>query len=185
MYEDLTEKEARKIFEEVVPRGCFSVHKECAGTAKLMKKIKRLFAEWDDKSEQKGGRIDFILEPTPLLIERGWKLGCVGVEIKSSKMLKNHVGRAVAQCLDYQACSYELPNGETELSMIFLYPYRCSKGLLGSIMLQEGLGFVRYFPDSFKFQLQQANSNEPVFSYDLFGNAEVKPPRFGKRFGHR
>ena len=180
-----TEREAVKQFESCVPKEYFSIHPQCRGKAVFVKKLKRLFAEWDGRTEPQGGVIDFILEPTELLKERGWKIGCVGVEIKSTKILKDRPGKAIAQILDYQACSYKLPSSiDTELSMIFLFPYRYSAKLLGSIMQQEGLGFVRYIPKLNLFQLLQANSNEPVFSLQN-GEVIVRKPRFGKRFGHR
>ena len=152
-----------------------------------MKKLKKIFAAWDGRNIPNSGVVDFILEPTDELINNGWEIGCLGVEIKSSYAIENKPGRAIVQILDYQSCSYNLSNGTTELSMIFLYPYRRTGGYIASIMQQEGLGFVRYMPRYDKqFQLLQANtSNEPVFTYFANGEVEIRRPRYGKKFGHR
>ena len=182
----LTEKEATIQFSICVPSKYFKIHRQCRGRAIFVKKLKRLFAEWDNRNTPKGGIIDYILEPTELLLNMGWKIGSVGVEIKSSYMIEKYPGRAIVQILDYQACKYSLPDCETELSMIFLYPYRKAMSFLGSIMQQEGLGFVRYEPAyDWPFQLLQANSNEPVFSHRFDDQVEIRIPRYGKKFGHR
>lgn len=63
----------------------------------------------------------FYIKPTEELINHGWEIGCVGVEIQSSYTIENKPGRAIVQILDYQSCTYNLSSGTTELSMIFLH----------------------------------------------------------------
>jgi len=182
----LTEKQAREEFISGIPTEYFHVHKECKGKPLFLKKMKRLFADWDQKPSLGHVKVDFILEPTESLLKQGWEIGCVGVEIKSSFNILGRPGRAIAQILDYQSCEYSLPNGNTELSMIFLFPFRETGKLIASIMQQNSLGFARYKTEyGPQFALLQANSNEPVFSYFSNGKIEIRRPRFGKRFGHR
>jgi hypothetical protein len=109
------------------------------------------------------------------------------VEIKSSFAVEKNAGKAITQILDYQSCLYSLPSGDTELSMIFLFPYRYTAELIASIMQQEGLGFVSANPSyEARFRLLQANtSNEPVLTYYANGKVEIRRPRYGKKFGHR
>jgi hypothetical protein len=183
----LTEKQAKEQFINCVPAEYFYVHKECKGEAIYVKKLKKIFANWDRRKVPANGIIDFILEPTSLLIEKNWEIGCIGVEIKSSFDIKNKSGKAIVQILDYQSCIYSLPNGRTELSMIFLFPYIETASFIASIMQQEGLGLVKYNPSyENKFQLLQANtSHEPIFTYYTNGKIEIRRPRYGKKFGHR
>lgn len=182
----LTEKEATRQFISCIPTECFNVHKQCKGQATHVKKLKKLFAEWDDRKVPDSGIVDFILEPTRLLEKHGWALGCVGVEIKSSFDILNNPGKAIVQILDYQSCNYSIPGGNTELSMIFLYPYRETAKEIASIMQQEGLGLVRCDPEIHLFRLLHANtSHEPVFTYNANGEIHIRKPRYGKRFGHR
>lgn len=180
----LTEKQATEQFINCVPTEYFNVHKQCKGEAIYVKKLKRLFADWDNRKVPVCGIIDFILEPTNLLEKMGWEIGCIGVEVKSSFHINEKPGRAIVQILDYQSCAYQLSNGSTELSMIFLFPYRNTAEAIASIMLQEGLGFVRYYPPERNFQLLQANSNEAIFTYSN-GEVQIRQPRYGKKFGHR
>lgn len=183
----LTEKEATEQFISCIPAEYFCVHKQCKGEATYVKKLKRQFAGWDKRKVPMGGIVDFILEPTSLLEKCGWEIGCIGVEIKSSFDIENKPGKAIVQILDYQSCIYSLPSGKTELSMIFLFPYRYTANYIASIMQQEGLGFVRSDPSfDARFRLLQANtSNEPVFTYYANGKVEIRRPRYGKKFGHR
>ncbi len=185
----LTEKQATEKFISGVPSEFFHLHKQCKGKARYVKKLKQLFAGWDNKPLPGYGIVDFILEPTDSLLKQGWEIGCVGVEIKSSFNLIAKPGRAIAQILDYQSCEYSLPNGNIpeELSMIFLFPFRETGCLIASIMQQEGLGFVRYDPKfEPQFRLLHANtSHEPVFNYYSDGSVEIRRPRYGKKFGHR
>lgn len=182
----LAEPEATHEFQRIVPHEYFVIHKQISGEANYVKKLKKIFAAWDGKKFPSTGRVDFILEPTEKLINKGWEIGCIGVEIKSSFAIENKAGRAITQLLDYQSCTYQLRGKTTELSMIFLFPYRKTYHEIASIMQQEGLGFVRHLPKYDKvFQLLQPNSNEPVFSLLSNGEIEIRKPRFGKKFGHR
>ena len=183
----LSEKEATAQFIQSIPTDLFHVHPQCKGKAVYVKKLKRLFAGWDNRKAPIGGIVDFILEPTRALEEYGWEIGCVGVEIKSSFAVEKNAGKAITQILDYQSCLYSLPSGDTELSMIFLFPYRYTAELIASIMQQEGLGFVSANPSfEARFRLLQANtSNEPVLTYYANGEVEIRRPRYGKKFGHR
>lgn len=183
----LTEEEATEQFISCIPAEYFKVYPQRKGEAIYVKKLKRQFADWDKRKVPMGGRVDFILEPTSLLEKCGWEIGCIGVEIKSSFDIKYKPGKAIVQVLDYQSCMYSLPTGKTtELSMIFLFPYRYTAGLIASIMQQEGLGFVSSDPSyDARFRLLQANSNEPVFTYYANGKVEIRRPRYGKTFGHR
>ncbi|MDD5642935.1 MAG: hypothetical protein PHX53_14890 [Syntrophales bacterium] len=183
----LSEMQATEQFIKCVPTEYFYVHKQCKGEAIYVKKLKRLFADWDNRKIPVSGIIDFILEPTRLLIEKNWEIGCIGVEIKSTYDIEKKPGKAIVQILDYQSCIYSLPNGRTELSMIFLFPYIETASYIASIMQQEGLGLVKYNPSYENiFQLLHANtSHEPIFTYYSNGKIEIRRPRYGKRFGHR
>ncbi|MCL4500379.1 MAG: hypothetical protein M1438_00810 [Deltaproteobacteria bacterium] len=182
----LTEKQAAENFINCVPSDYFNIYRECKGEAIYVKKLKRLFAYWDNKKVPTSGKIDFILEPTDLLEKIGWEIGCIGVEVKSSSLINKKPGKAIAQILDYQSRIYSLPNGKAELSMIFLFPYRDTAEFIASIMQQEGLGFVKYEPCYGNFQLLHPNtSHEFIFAYSSNGEVQIRRPRYGKRFGHR
>jgi hypothetical protein len=183
----LTEKQAAEQFVSSVPKKYFMIHSQCRGEAIYVKRLKKIFACWDEKAVPNYGLIDFILEPTNRLLEKGWEIGCVGVEIKSSFQIDKKPGKAIVQILDYQSCKYQLNGRETELSMIFLFPFRETANDIASIMQQEGLGFVRCKLNyGIEFQLLQANtSHEPVFTSYNDGRMSIRRPRYGKKFGHR
>lgn len=183
----LTENQATEQFKSSVPREYFNIHPQCKGEAIYVKKLKKIFANWDQRPIPSFGIVDFILEPTEKLLEKGWGIGCVGIEIKSSFQIQTKPGKAIVQILDYQSCCYPLENGKAELSMIFLFPFRETAHDIASIMQQEGLGFVRCnLHYGIKFQLLQANtSHEPVFTLYKDGRVNIRKPRYGKKFGHR
>jgi len=183
----LTEKQATEQFLMCVPSEYFKIHRQCKGEPIYLKKLKRDFLNWDQKPVPKYGLVDFILEPTDELMKKGWEIGCVGVEIKSTFQINKNPGKAIVQILDYQSCKYSLNGNETELSMIYLFPFIETAYYIASIMMQEGLGFVRCKLNyGIKFQLLQANtSHEPVFNYYDDGDISIRRPRYGKRFGHR
>ena len=129
-------------------------------------------------------KIDFVLEPKSELIKEGWDIGSVGVEIKRTE--KRMYGRILSQIFDYQCCEYQISGKtyDTNLSMIFLYPFEKFYGTMASIMMQEGIGVIRNFNTPYEFVMLHGNGMHPILSVSD-KHIEYKRPRFGYEFGHK
>jgi hypothetical protein len=154
------------------------------------KPIKALFRRWG-KIQKQGVTIDLVLQPTEELLKLGWELGNVGVEIKVGPLQNNpkvKLGRIFSQISDYQWAAFRLCDGKDEqLSMIFLssFPPEEYRQLFSSILMQEGIGAVRYKAgreDSLK--LLHGNSMHPILSM-VDGQWVYQRPRFGYGVGSR
>jgi hypothetical protein len=91
------------------------------------------------------GRIDFILTPKKRLIEAGWRMGIVGVEVKKSG---HKAGPLVCQMLDYSKAVFRLPaaSGGSLVcaSVICCFPEIVGiTGCIKSIMSQHRIGVAR------------------------------------------
>jgi hypothetical protein len=188
--ERLTEPEARRELLGVIPRSLFRVHEEVTGRLMHEKPIKALFRRWG-KIQKQGVTIDLVLQPTEELLKLGWELGNVGVEIKVGPLQNNpkvKLGRIFSQISDYQWAAFRLCDGKDEqLSMIFLssFPPEEYRQLFSSILMQEGIGAVRYKAgreDSLK--LLHGNSMHPILSM-VDGQWVYQRPRFGYGVGSR
>ncbi len=90
--------------------------------------------------ELKDYRIDRILIPTRLAIAEGWDIGAIGVEIKASG---HDIGRALAQCMDYQRSIWETPSGfHYRLRWVFLFPCRKLEGPPAALMANGHVGYA-------------------------------------------
>lgn len=98
------ETRTRLEFERMVPAHLFEVFPEVRGELGESKPIKRKFKDWG-LSNQKVVRIDYVLCPRKPLLEAGWELGSIGVEIKNCPGLGrsgSKFGRVLSQLFDYQ-----------------------------------------------------------------------------------
>lgn len=83
-------------------------------------------------------RMDAILKPTALLIERGWRWGFIGIECKRSG---KKVGRVISQAMDYTRCVWNLPSGiDVMTRFVFVWPCEPVKDDLQSVMVQHRIG---------------------------------------------
>jgi hypothetical protein len=186
----MKEPEAKALFESAVPADLFTTHRECSGSITTIKPIKKLFIEWGKSKASKRLRIDYILEPTQKLLNIGWELGSVGVEVKKvggNSIPDKREGKILAQLFDYQSATFQISNNPVEqsLSMIFLFqcPFVRFGGLMASIMMQVGLGVVRCYPNSKSFELLHGNGMHPILKPSA--NVPYRRPRFGYASGSR
>ena len=184
------EPAAKKTFEGIVPRSFFTLDSEVLGTPNNLKPIKRLYREWGNTSKT-SYKIDYVLRPTAKLLDAGWELGAIGVEVKAGPLVGNPLkkpGRVISQLLDYQCAEFCLSDGKlVPLSMVFLFvfPYERFSGLFASVMMQEGIGVVKGYrnaPESFK--LVHGNCMHPILEI-IDGVPAYKRPRFGYALGSR
>ncbi len=86
-------------------------------------------------------RIDVVLSPTKALVEMGWKLGMIGVEVKRSGV---KVGQPLAQMVDYTRSVFEFDGGRLAmLNLVLLYPWNGpGGGPFASMVAQNRLGGI-------------------------------------------
>lgn len=125
----INESESAVAFDQAVDStGLFTIFREVPGTL-LQPRPGQI---------DKGVRIDRILWPNTDLMGRGWRHGCIGVELKRSGV---KVGPAIAQAMDYSRSSFTLPGGvQVVLGLVFLWPVEKQHGPLASILSQGRLG---------------------------------------------
>ena len=106
-----TEPESEAAFDSQVERsGLFTILRQVRGEL-----LQPRFGQQD-----KGIRIDRILEPTPKLLALGWAEGPIGIEIKCSNV---KVKPAFAQALDYSRSAWQMPDGKILLlKWVFVWP---------------------------------------------------------------
>ena len=124
-----SEKTSAEAFDNLINLNLWVVHKEVNGH--LMHP--RPFANGTNNL-----RIDRLLIPTNELINMGWNLGAVGIEIKASNKL---LGPIISQVLDYQRCIWKLKNGiMIACSHYFIWELNNLGENLQSIMAQNRIG---------------------------------------------
>jgi len=90
------------------------------------------------------GRIDYVLAPRKRLIDAGWRMGIIGIEVKKSG---HKAGPLICQMIDYSKAVFRLPDA-CGASMVCLSSVCCFPGIthcgyaIGSIMCQHRLGNV-------------------------------------------
>jgi len=180
----MNEPQAKKYLEEIIPREYFNIYKECKGDIQFIKPIKQLYIKWKKTKIPEYLKIDYILEPTEKLIDAGWELGCIGVEVKRTN--ERMYGKILSQIFDYQNCFFKLPGNKNKipLSMIFLFPYERFYGLMASIMLQEGIGVIKPYQQQRGFDLLHGHGLYRILSVWDEG-VEIHRPRFGYVIGSK
>lgn len=127
-----TEKESAAAFDEAIatcPRGTWSaVHREVSG----------YYIAFRPGREQKTARIDRLLVPGPILVERGWPR-VIGVELKRSG---EKLGPVIAQAIDYTWAIYSKGINYLYPEWVFIWPCERQKHSLESIMAQNRIGNV-------------------------------------------
>lgn len=118
----------------------FNVYTEVWGTN--MHTLRGKEKRSDDKTQEKGLRIDMILSPKKELIRLGWNLGAVGVEIKRSG---EKLGRVVSQSMDYTRTAFEIEKKGgilTVLRWVFIWHLGKPYGDIQSVMAQNNIGWA-------------------------------------------
>lgn len=125
-------------------------------------------------------RIDRILVPTPRLVDKGWRHGAIGVEIKRSG---TNIGPPLAQAMDYIRGTWNVGGIWIQLNGVFLWPMHTQGGPLGSVMAQQRIGSVSHErSDLIKF----AFGHEVVVALNSYSGVRVPTrPRAGSKVGSR
>lgn len=125
-----TETENATAFDQTIEAtGLFTAYPEVPGTLTQPKPGQVV----------KSVRIDRILVPTQTLLDHGWGHGIIGVEIKRNDA---HLGRAVAQAMDYTRAIWTLPGSNFAVATpwVFIYPFDKQHGDIASLMAQNRVG---------------------------------------------
>lgn len=125
-----TETEVAAAFDTAVATtGLFNSHPEVPGTL-----IQPRPGQVD-----KTLRIDRLLIPNDKLLALGWRHGIIGVELKRPDA---HLGRALAQAMDYTRAVWTLPGSlfAVVTPWVFVYPFDKQHGDLASVMAQHRIG---------------------------------------------
>lgn len=167
-----TEPEAAAAFDAAVAScGLFNSYPEVVGT----------LTQPRPGQIDKGVRIDRLLVPTDKLLALGWRHGIIGVEIKRSDA---HLGRAIAQAMDYTRAVWTLPgsNFAVVASWVFVYPFDKQHGDLASLMAQGRVGTA----SSNDWAVLRLNSGEAnVLHVSHTGEVRIGGAAAGRKVGSR
>ena len=130
-----TEDDSRLALEAALTwAGCFNVYAE----------VDCWYFGGSVFGDKPSGRIDYVLTPKKHLIDIGWRMGCIGIEVKKSG---HKTGPLVCQMIDYSKAIYRLPdacgNSLVCMTCVVAFPAFCAKGPLESIMANHRCGVVR------------------------------------------
>tara|TARA_R110000868_G_scaffold158641_1_gene386925 strand:+ start:333 stop:911 length:579 start_codon:yes stop_codon:yes gene_type:complete len=93
-----TEDDAKKAFSEAfTATGCFNIYAE----------IDCWYFGGSVFGDKPTGRIDYVLTPRKPLLDKGWQMGCIGVEVKKSGY---KAGPLICQMIDYSKAVFRLPD---------------------------------------------------------------------------
>jgi hypothetical protein len=127
-----TEAESASAFDRLMEElALFRIYREVAGT----------LCQPRPGQVDRSLRIDRVLAPTPRLVEKGWRHGAIGVEIKRSG---TNIGPPLAQAMDYIRGTWSLGGIWVQLNGVFLWPMHTQGGPLGSVMAQQRIGSVSH-----------------------------------------
>ena len=132
-----TEDDAKKAFlDAFAATDCFTIYPE----------IDCWYFGGSVFGDRPTGRIDYVLTPKKKLLDAGWRMGIIGVEVKKSG---HKAGPLICQMIDYSKAIYRLPEA-TGGSLVCLTAVFCFPELTGrsyaieSIMAQHRLGYARH-----------------------------------------
>ena len=92
----------------------------------------------------KGCRIDFVVSPSLKLMEMGWRLGPIFIEVKRSN---TKIGKVIVQCIDYRNAVFEVaPGFWVEPQWIFIFPLSHPAGDIASVMAHNCVGNAEVSP---------------------------------------
>ena len=151
------------------PSACRYFDEQIAAT-KLFKIEREVFGynlfQLPGKEDQRRFRIDRVLWPLQRLIDHGWSIGPVGIEIKTSG---KKIGKVVSQCLDYLKSAFEhKPDGLNLLfipRLVFIYPLDEVRGNEASLMNQNFVGCADIKANGHGTRITFKYGNCNVFSY--------------------
>jgi hypothetical protein len=133
------------------------------------------------KEDKRDIRIDRILVPRSKLVEKGWKLGAIGVEIKNSGV---KIGPPLAQASDYLDAVWYITDWELAicLSHVFLFPCSELHNNMASVCAQSRLGQFEITP-----YIMRIKTGESTLFYYNFSTGEIScnENKNGKRVGSR
>jgi len=128
-----TEEAAKKAFFDAFSQtGCFKIHTE----------VDCWYFGGSVFGDRPTGRIDYVLTPKAPLLNLGWQMGCIGVEVKKSG---HKAGPLICQMIDYSKAVFRLPEscGSCLVCMtsIICFPeLKGGHGAMQSIMANNRIG---------------------------------------------
>lgn len=133
------------------------------------------------RQEQRGVRIDRILIPRQRLIDAGWSLGAIGIEIKRSGV---RVGPPLAPAIDYVRSAWTIrPDGlAIVLGACFVWPMDKQSGPLCSLMSNTRVGSASF---SNYESLVLTLGEEHVLRVATSGEFRVRDAGTGRQVGSR
>lgn len=150
--------------------GLWEIHREVCGTL-----LQPRHGQVD-----KAVRIDRVLVPGGALLESGWRLGAIGIEVKRSGV---KIGPPLAQALDYTRSAWTLGNGVTLLlGAVFLWPMSKQHGPIASVMAQNRVGSASFSPWSLLY-LQLGEETAINVRFD--GEVHLGNGTAGRKVGSR
>lgn len=126
---------------------------EDGGYVKIYREVRGYYCATRPGCEQKGARIDFMLQPLAKLKALGWR-SMIGIECKRSD---GHIGKTVCQAIDYTYAVFRA--GDTYLypEFLFIWPMMPVNGDVESIMVQNRIGTVSPVHSGIRFKLGGTN----------------------------
>ena len=168
-----TEDEACLFFDEVVKdSGLFRIYKEVWG--KLI-----YHRHW--KEDKRTLRIDRILIPHKRVVDSGWELGIIGVEIKKSD---TKIGPPLAQSIDYLDSVFYITDAQwaIQLSHVFLFPVGELHNNIASVCAQSHLGQCEIT----RYKIHFKTGESTLFYYDITRDQiTCNKNQNGKKIGSR
>lgn len=114
------------------PLDVFTIYEEVEGVP---------FVRLPDK-DTKTFRVDFVLSPRRPLLDAGWRRGPIGIECKAPDV---KIGKAAAQCRDYQHAVFEItPGFWIKPQWFFLHPFDLPRGDVESLMAADRVGVANW-----------------------------------------
>lgn len=165
-----TEEEAKAAFISHVDDSHWDVYQEVVGDI--------LFPKIGCKRESV--RADYVLFPKDRLIQGGWSVGPICVEVKRSG---STLGPVICQAQDYMRCAFRAPHGLVFIpSFTVIFPLRGVAGAVQSIMSDGKIGqaYIDDYDDTLCIHLNG------TLVYSQRGGVCLRSAlRSGRKFGSR
>jgi len=122
-------------------------------------------------------RIDLVVMPSQVLMDAGWQVGPIFIEVKRSGL---KLGPVVSQCMDYSNAVFEIkPGFWIEPQWVFCFPVGNPGGPIASVMAQNRIGMAVISKWS---GLRLSAGSECVLNEE---HETVRVPKPGRKVGSR
>lgn len=168
-----TEDDAKEAFVDAIrSTNCFNVYPE----------VDCWYFGGSVFGDKPTGRIDYVLTPRKSLIDKGWVMGCIGVEVKKSG---HKAGPIICQMIDYSKAIFRLPDSSGAslvcMTSVCCFPGFKKSGSIASIMANNRLGIVALSSHSCSLKVDATN----LFSADDRYGIRFKTINCGYKNGSR